>query len=626
MRALVSSPRLLVALLLIGIGAACSSAGGSDEATGLGSDQPGEAAAETSDDEPGSEANPDDETDTPPASRREPLDLSAGPLIFFGAVPPMPPGADLPLPDGSADYYDLFDLDSTWPQATEQIAAFKLHAWQVRHFIDDEQLRRIVDWLETNDIPLMFETEPLPPPDPDVCDHTESFEGPYDLEMARRIAEFGGTIDVVAIEEPFHFAHLLTGPGACQYPVERVVDEVIDYVTEIRRIFPDVPVGTIEPIWQNPRTEPDHLATWLDTYQERAGEPFAFLHADPEWARADWAETARAIEDVADARGVPFGVLYNGGGETDGDTWLALTMDRIAHYQTTIGGTPDHIVLQSWVDQPDRVLPDDDLGAFTSLINRYQGQPSQLTAIVETGAAPGGAGDEVRFELRDATGAPLGNQPLSVELRPLSGAAQTHTVSGTVPEAADNAVIAIRVHAEDAATGQTDVTIDRVAYRDGSEDDNRVSNPGFEAGLAGWGAYGEPLGQVSVEGTQPVLRLQADEQQLIFIDSAPFPVTPGSDYEFEATLSVPPESIGNATIAVVFLADIEVTRNSIPFVPIEVEAPALGTDPAGVAKLPVALIEPGTYVVEARYAGDLTRWPATATATIQIGQPGSEGE
>lgn len=541
------------------------------------------------------------------------VDLGADKLIFFGAVPPMPDGADLPLPDGSADYMDLFAPDSAWTEASEKIGAFKLHAWQVRHFLSEDELRTILDWLDEHQIPLMFETEPLPPPDPEECDHTESFEGPYDIEMANRIRRLGGTIAVVAIEEPYHFAHKLTGPGACEYPVERVVDEVIGYVNQIRVLFPDVPVGTIEPIWQSPRTEPEDMAIWLDTYEERSGEPFAFLHVDPEWGRPDWAEVALGIEAIADERDVPFGVLYNGGGENENDAWLAAAIDRIAYFEGVHGGTPQHVGLQSWMDQPDRVLPEDDLGAFTSLINRYDGSPSAISIDTESAGA-------AAVRLVDGAGRSLADQPVEVSLEPLDGALGLHSASGTVPAAAATAVIAIRVHTEDAANGVTDARLGRVEYRDGDDDSNRVSNPDFGRGLDGWGVYGEPRGRVSLEGSPAVMRLVADESQIILIDTAPFPVTAGTSYDFSALLGVPEEGIGTATIAVVFLDDgnAEVARQSIAFRPVAAEGSVITTDSSGSAVVSTSDLDAGRYLLTVRYPGDFDNWPSTTSISIDV--------
>ncbi|MGA7280353.1 MAG: hypothetical protein WBZ40_01090 [Acidimicrobiia bacterium] len=564
-------------------------------------------AASTTEDHPSASTSP-----SPPS-----LDLSKNPLVLFGPVPPMPPGADLPLPQGSADYFDLFSPGADWVDAAAHVDVFKLHAWEVRHFLSDDQLRQIFAWLADNDIPLMFETEPLQPPDPDVCNHTESFEGPYDLEMARRVEELGGTIAVVAIEEPYAFAHKLQGPGSCQYSVERIVDEVIDYIDEMRRIFPDVPVGSIEPVWQSPPTTADDMEIWLDTFAERAGEPFAFLHIDPDWNRPDWTDVALEIEAVADARGIPFGVLYNGGLETDGRSWLQSTMDHIAEFETLAGGTPQHIAFQSWVDQPDRLLPDDDLGAFTSIINRYFGTRTRLSAGLETD----GESSEIVVSLVGDDGGELGGRPITIGLRPLSGAPQLHTVSGLVPTSATTAVIAIRVNAEDAVPGDANVTLSQVSYEEDADGVNRVQNPAFDLGLEGWGMYGDTLGDAAIRqdssgGSQ--LELVADSSQELFIDSDPFPVQAGASYELRAVIGVPEQSIDTATVAVVFLADTEVARQTIRFQPVLDTRPPIATGTDDAVRIPTDDVPSGGYEVVVHYEGDLGFWPAAASLVLDV--------
>jgi hypothetical protein len=429
----------------------------------------------------------------------------------------------------------------------------------------------------------------------------------------------GGTISVVAVEQPFSYGHKLDGPGACQYPLERVVDEVIGYVDEMRKIFPGVPVGSIEAIWKSPATTADDLALWLDTYEERSGEPFAFLHVDADWTRPDWAQVAVAIEAEADARGVPFGVLYNGGLEADGPTWLANTMDRIVELEAELGGTPQHVALQSWVDQPDRVLPDDDLGAFTSVINRYFGARSRLeSSFVDDGEGSSG----VAIRLTDDDGNPLAGQSISAGLRPLSGALQTHTVTGTVPAASRTAVAVVRVNVEDAGPGPADVRLAEVGYEEDGDGTNRVANADFAGGLTDWGAYGEPVGEVRVtsrdDGAGSNLELLATPDQVILVDSVPFPVTPGATYEFRVVLGVPEASIGNATVAVAFLGELEIARHSIRFEPLLEQLAPIETDANGNARIPTLDIEPGSYQLDARYPGDLERWPSATTMVVDV--------
>jgi hypothetical protein len=89
--------------------------------------------------------------------------LDEGQLLFFGAMPPKPDWVDYELPLGSVDYFDLFAPDAPWAEALQNIDAFRLHAFQMRHFLTDDGLRLILDRLDEHQIPLLFETEPLLP-------------------------------------------------------------------------------------------------------------------------------------------------------------------------------------------------------------------------------------------------------------------------------------------------------------------------------------------------------------------------------------------------------------------------------------------------------------------------------
>ena len=549
---------------------------------------------------------------------REPLDLEKDPLILFGPVPPRPEGGPTWLPSGSSDYFDLLSPDAPWKEAAGHVDVFKLHAWQARQYLDDEHLKLLLTWLDDHGIPLMLEAEPLEQPNRKECKQTESFSGSYDLLQARRIRSLGGTVAVVAVEEPYSFAHMLEGPDACQYSVERVAEGVRFFVQRMRKTFPGVPVGSIEPIWQVPNTTPEDMAAWLDTYEEVAGEPFAFLHMDPDWNRPDWAEVAKQIEEVADERGVPFGILYNGGLEATSEAWLATMMDHVFEYEVAMGGTPQHVVFQSWVDQPDHVLPEDDPGAFTSILNRYFGDRTRIELSLETGAeAPSG----VRVRVSTEDGEPIAGEPVTVGIRPLSGAVQTHMTSGTVPEGATTAVVVVRVNAEDATPGPSDVALVDVGYEEASDGVNRVPNADFRHGLRSWEAYGDHLGDVAVrslgDGRKEVA-FSATPDQTIFFDGTQFDVTAGAAYEFTADLSVSEGSIGTATVAVVFLNGTEISRDSIRFEPLSEELDPIETSTDGSVVVPIEDLSPGRYLFDARYAGDLSRWPSRGTLVIEV--------
>ncbi len=546
----------------------------------------------------------------PPTTAAPTIDAAAllakDPLVIFNAFPPKPADVTYDLPPGQRDWDELWRSDTEWATALSHVDVYRLHAFQIRQYLSDEQLTTLFAFLREHGIALMFETEPLAPPDLTQCAQTESFEGIYDIEMAQRIKELGGKIDMVAVEEPYHFGHLLDTPEACQYSVERVVDEVRDHVAAIREIFGDIPVGSIEPIWISPSTTPADMAVWLDTYAERAGEPFAFLHVDPDWTRPDWADVAIGIETVADERGVPFGILYNGGIQADGAAWMQAMAENAAELETAHGGTPQHVSIQSWVDWPDHDLPESDPTALTSGIVRYFASRVAL----ETDSN----GDGVTATLTDESGVPVVGATLAVSVAPTGRGVSSQTVTGTVPEGAVRAVALVRANAEEATVGEVDATVLEITY---SEDggSNLVPNGDFSAGSNGWYSHGDPAGSAEfVSGDFGAgVELRATTQQNIFVDGTAFDVTPGSPFEFSATYEIREESAETVVVSIEFL-DIE-RRNIFAHLTAG-SAGEVTTDTDGRANVPADMIGATPANVTLHYAGDLDHWPAAATIAV----------
>ena len=534
--------------------------------------------------------------------------LAKDPLVIFNAYPPKPEHITFALPPGQRDFYELWEPGAPWLNALEHVDIYRLHAFQMRHFMDDEQVTTLVEFLRERQIPLMLETEPLIPPDPEECAHSESYEAPFDLEMAVRLKELGGQVDIIAIEEPYHFAHLLDTPDACRYSVERIVDEVLQHVGNLRELFGDIPVGTIEPIWASPQTEPRDMEIWLDTFEAIAGEPFAFLHVDPNWYRPDWADVALGIEAVADARGVPFGILYNGGTETGGLPWMNFMMANAAELEVARGATPQHVSFQSWVDWPDHALPEDDLTALTSSIVRYFGQ--RLDLSVE------GADGGLLARLTDLDGQPVEGVRLDVSRITTEQTVATQTIRGVVPPGITEALILVRANAENAITGAAAATLLEVSFSDGAGGPNLVPNGLFADGTDHWGIYGS-----NAEGVRSVaagsgrgLTVNATPTQDIWIDGTTFPVTAGSDYELSVTYELDGGSPDSVVVSVAFVG---VSRGNIFLHHLPEDIGEFVTDADGLVRVSSDAIGVGPATIVVATNGDLDHWPATVSIPLE---------
>lgn len=549
----------------------------------------------------------------PAATQETAIDVSDGPFVVFAPAPPLPDEiSDYPLPDGADDYWELWADDAPWKDAAEHIDAFAMHAWILRYSATDDDLRRAFAWLDEHDILFALEVEPLTWPGPDVCDHTESFEGPYDLEEVRRVRALGGHIDLLALDEPYSHAHAYRGPGACRYPVEQVVDETWAFVQQVRALHPGVVVGSIEPLVGDPRLTDEDFEIWLDTWQERTGEPFAFLDIDVDWRQADWPERVLGAESVADARGVPFGMLYLGSEfARDNDAWLAQLAEHAATFEQGHGGTPELVGFYSWHSQPDRLLPDTDLDAFTGRINQYFGERTVLSIPTTESRALEG-------QLSSADGMPIADAVVEVTADPLDGGRLRHRLSGTVPAGARQALIAVRANIEGGRPSPVNVRIADVSYRENGKRANLVPNPRFGRGLEGWGPYGSGDVKVVAEDGGRALRLKAKPSQAIMVDGEPFSVTPGAEFEFAATVDVPGTSLGSGYVSVIFLGDTEVARENLWFATRPLELPPVTTDADGRYRVPLRKLRPGRYDLTLTYPGDIGHWPALADSRVRI--------
>jgi hypothetical protein len=296
------------------------------------------------------------------AASRPPPDLSTRSLAWFAPLPPMPGRT------GSVDFMDLFEPEAAWPAAAGHIDVFKLYGEWVAYHASSEDLRTAVTEIARRGFALAVEVGPLDPPA--GCGvGVESFAGREEgLRIADRIAAAGGRLDLIALDEPYYYGHVYAGANACRLEIPEVADDVAAYVLALRSRFPALAVGDIEP--SPVPVTPAGLGEWVETYRAAAGEPFAFIHLDVDWSRREWptfmSETARIVRD----RGVPFGIIYNGGAAPAPEAWVALAGER-AKTLEGLAGQPDHVVFQSWMVQPDHVLPESDDASFTGLVRRY---------------------------------------------------------------------------------------------------------------------------------------------------------------------------------------------------------------------------------------------------------------
>jgi hypothetical protein len=281
----------------------------------------------------------------------------------------MPTGPGRPF-IGSEDFMGLFSPSAAWADAAGRIQVFKLYGEWVAYDATDSQLRQVVTDLQRRRLALAVEAGPLTATA--ACGQgVESFAGVDEGRLiARRIRAAGGTIHLLALDEPFFFGHFYDGPNACHWTGETIARGVDAYIQVMRGEFPGIIIGDTEPL-AGPTLASDYTG-WLTTFKSIAGYDLAFLHMDIDWSRPRWPSEVKSIEDFGHSHGVPIGLIYTGNPDDPSDeAWLAAAGERVRTYELETGGRPDHILFQSWNDHPDRVLPETSRDTFTQFIKAY---------------------------------------------------------------------------------------------------------------------------------------------------------------------------------------------------------------------------------------------------------------
>ncbi|MGZ4461727.1 MAG: hypothetical protein ACXVZP_02700 [Gaiellaceae bacterium] len=486
------------------------------------------------------------------------------PLVWFA---PLPAVAPRPQPEGigygSSDYMKLFSPTASWTRAAGHVNVFKLYGNWVEQAATPDELATIVGDLKRRGIALAVELQPLQP----SADCGQGVEGFDSLAGATAIAEriraAGGTIAYAALDEPFFYGSLYDGPGACHWSEETIAQQIVAYVSALRSVFPDVVVGDIEPMPSG--VTPDEIAQWLDVYRAVSGAPFPFFHLDVTFTTflrsQTWAADAGRLEQASHRRGIPFGMIYDGNGDSDLG-WTQSAEQRIETYELVARGRPDQVIFQSWVDHPDRVLPEGSSGSFTNLIDRYFRPRPALRLQLR--------GTRVSGTLRDAGGRPVSPQRLEVLATPLEGPGSrgTYSIAGIVPAGATRASVGFRVNSECGCSGPSDLSLFSSGYSEGGGA-NLVQNPSFADGLAGWTTSGDVVAAV---GSDKTVQVQAAPSQASDLTSADFPVSAGGRFVLTFVARVAPVSSGSGYFGVFFRdnAGDEVSRAIIPLAPASV--------------------------------------------------------
>jgi hypothetical protein len=267
-------------------------------------------------------------------------------------------------PGTPSDFMALFAPNAQWADAARKVRILKISS-AFALWGSDRDLQETFAGLKEQGIALAIETGLLSGDGhcgkgmEGYSNHTTA------VTITRRIQRLGGDLAYVALGGELWFGHFDNNRNACHSPIQDIAREIADHVAEMHGVFPNARIGAIEPITDAmPATA---LSEYLDAYRAATGAPFAFLHADVQWARA-W---QRPLEDAANLahRGqIPFGVIINSDRprESGDKVWTTRARDRLRAVRAII--SPEQLIIQSWVNAPSRWLPETDDSTLTSIV------------------------------------------------------------------------------------------------------------------------------------------------------------------------------------------------------------------------------------------------------------------
>jgi hypothetical protein len=284
-----------------------------------------------------------------------------------------------------ADYMELFRPSSPWASSAAKLKGFKIST-QMAFRGTDEQLNAIIDGLKARHIGLSVELGLLVYADaPPSCGQGSEGIGrepgpgrPSAAErVAKRLTALGGTLDYVELDEPVTWGHSRTGLTRagypfCHKPIDALVDEMAPQVATLRQYFPNIQLGLVDAINGRWPDLPQGILSLIDTMNRRLNVKIPFVHTDVAWD-SDWRPGLQVLAQGLRERGVRFGIICDGDVKSPSDeAWTTQAVGRCSDVNRDPKTKLDDFMVQSWVAQPTRMLPETMPGTSTWTLKQVE--------------------------------------------------------------------------------------------------------------------------------------------------------------------------------------------------------------------------------------------------------------
>ncbi|HPA18831.1 MAG TPA: hypothetical protein PLU30_13865 [Verrucomicrobiae bacterium] len=294
-----------------------------------------------------------------------------------------PPGVD-----NGRCFRDLFEKPDAWKETRSLIDVVMYTDLNLKRHFTDEDLRKWFAQLAEWKLRLAMEVGAIKPWGL-TGEKTFSREKPN----WERLQGLGANLYAIAMDEPF-----LCCREHIHKPDDYAVQETASYIALVRKHYPQLLIGDIETFPSIPVA--DHV-WWIDALNKRLAElgvrGLDFYRLDVNWAnfivqdKGSWPDV-RKVEQFCRSKKMPFSLIYWASGQpllkkiglADESTWYISIMHQ-GHAYAMAQGKPDQYVIESWIGEPPRCVPETDEWTFTRSARDF------CRTFVRP-KAPGGAG------------------------------------------------------------------------------------------------------------------------------------------------------------------------------------------------------------------------------------------
>lgn len=284
------------------------------------------------------------------------------------------------MPPGSSNaccLRALFTHPEHWTETRSLVTVIGCTANQLTKNFSDDELRAWLPQIEKWGIKLGLEVGAVKEWGP---------TGQQAFDQQRRqwdhLQSLGGKISAMAMDEPLGWVrqHLKQTDA---YAVE----ETANFVALVRKHYPDIRIGDIEPY---PFLQREELLAFIDALQARLKQMnvrgLDFFRLDVDWNHftignriyaGNWPDV-KQLELACRQRKLPFSLIYWAADYghmkelnlADDSTWYVGVM-RQGYDYAFVGGAPDEYVIESWVGAPSVAVPETEEWTFTRSVRDF---------------------------------------------------------------------------------------------------------------------------------------------------------------------------------------------------------------------------------------------------------------